>query len=204
MPLDPLVKRKQAQRAEFFENNAQLFAALVEQGQAPDTLFISCSDSRVLPEHLTGSQPGELFVLRNLANVVPPFGSGERAVGASVEYAARHLKVKHIVVCGHTDCGGIKALDQQADQVHDPHLARWIEYARPAQTQVDARGVTPEARHRSIVEQNILLQLKNLQTYNAVRQALQANELTLHGWVYDLSTGRISYWDADANRFTSE
>lgn len=204
MSRELLVKRKQAQRAAFFDDNAQLFAALAEQGQNPDTLFISCSDSRVLPEQLTGSGPGELFVLRNLANVVPPYGSGQRAVGASIEYAVRHLQVQHAVVCGHTNCGLVQALDQPADQLHDPNLAHWIEYARPAQTQVDAWGVAPEARQRRIVEQNVLLQLKNLQTYDAVRQALQANELTLHGWVYDLSSGKISYWDADANHFVCE
>jgi carbonic anhydrase len=201
---DPLVKRNQALRAAFFENNAPLFTALADRGQSPDTLFISCSDSRVLPEHLTGSRPGDLFVLRNLANVVPPYGRGEGAVGASVEYAVRHLRVRHVVVCGHTDCGGIKALDGHANQLHEPHFARWIEYARSAQTQVDARGVAPDIRHRAIVEQNVLLQLDNLQTYRAVRQALEANALTLHGWVYDLSTGQISYWDASAGRFVCE
>jgi carbonic anhydrase len=203
MPQSTLVERSQALRAEFFENNAELFAAL-SQGQFPNALFIGCSDSRVVPERLVGANPGDLFVLRDVANVVPPFGSAGDAVGAVIEYAVLHLRVKHIVVCGHIDCGGIKALDGHVDQANEPHIARWLELARPAQTQVDAQGIDPEQRHRTIVEQNVLNQLVNLQTYDCVRRALEADELELHGWVYDLFSGRVSYWDADDDRFVDE
>jgi carbonic anhydrase len=203
MPQGALVERSQALRAEFFESNAELFAAL-SQGQFPDALFIGCSDSRVVPEQLVGANPGDLFVLRDIANVVPPFGSAGDAVGAVIEYAVLHLRVKHIVICGHTDCGGIKALDGHVDQANEPHIARWLELARPAQTQIDAQGVDPEQRHRTIVEQNVLNQLVNLQTYDCVRRALEADELELHGWVYDLLSGRVSYWDAVTSRFVDE
>jgi carbonic anhydrase len=204
MPQDSLVERSQALRAEFFEGNAELFAALSSQGQFPASMFIGCSDSRVVPEQLTGSKPGDLFVLRDIANVVPPFGAAGDAVGAAIEYAVRHLRVQHIIVCGHTDCGGIKALDGHVDQANEPHIARWLEFARPAQTRVDAWGVDTEQRHRTIVEQNVLDQLVNVQTYDCARRALEADELELHGWVYDLSSGRVSYWDADADRFVDE
>ncbi len=204
MTLRELVSQTSASRSSFFNEHAPLFGRLVSEGQFPDTVFIGCDDSRVMPEAITGAKPGDLFVLRNVANIVPPYGTGERAVGATLEYAVRHLKVSHILVCGHTDCGGIMALDEHLDPLHEPHLWRWIEYARPAQTQVDARGVDPDARHRAIVEQNVLLQLENLHTYDVVREALQTRELALHGWVYDLSTGRISYWDADEDRFVDE
>lgn len=203
MPQSVLVERSQALRAEFFESNAELFAAL-SQGQFPDALFVGCSDSRVVPEQLVGANPGDLFVLRDIANVVPPFGTTGDAVGAVIEYAVLHLRVKHIVICGHTDCGGIKALDGHVDQANEPHVTRWLELARPAQTQVDAQGVDPERRHRIIVEQNVLNQLVNLQTYDCVRRALEADELELHGWVYDLFNGRVSYWDAVAGRFVDE
>ena len=204
MPQDSLVERSRALRAAFFQEHAELFAALSSKGQSPQILFIGCDDSRVIPEAIIGARPGDLFVLRVIANIVPPYGTGERAVGATLEYAVRYLKVQHIVICGHTDCGGIAALDVHPDQLYEPHLARWVEYARPAQTQVDARGVDPDARHRAIVEQNVLLQMENLRTYDPVRQVLEAGELALHGWVYDLSSGRISYWDADEGRFLSE
>jgi carbonic anhydrase len=204
MSQDSLLERSRALRADYFAGNAELFAALSSEGQFPDALFVGCSDSRVLPEQLTGSKPGDLFVLRAVANVVPPSGTAGDAVGAAIEYAVLHLRVKHIVICGHTDCGGIKALDGHIDQATEPHIARWLALVRPAQTQVDAQGIDPEGRHRAIVEQNVLNQLVNIQTYDPVRRALDANALELHGWVYDLSNGRISYWDADAGRFVDE
>jgi carbonic anhydrase len=204
MTSNTLIQQTSASRRDFFQNHGQLLARLIGEGQSPEVFFIGCDDSRVIPEAITGARPGDLFVLRNLANVVPPYGTGERAVGATLEYAVRHLKVKHIILCGHTECGGIQALDVHWDQLREPHLARWIEYVRPAQTQVDARGVDPAARHQTIVEQNVLLQLENLRTYDTVRQALETDELTLHGWVYDLSTGRISNWEPSAGRFVDE
>lgn len=199
-----LVKQTGAPRKRFYQEHEELFARLIDEGQSPEVLFIGCDDSRIIPDAITGAKPGDLFVMRNVANVIPPYGTGDHAVGATLEYAVRHLHVKHIIVCGHTDCGGTKALDTRLDRLAEPHLARWIEYARPAQTQVDARGVDPDARHRTIVEQNVLLQLDNLRTYDPVRRGLSANELTLHGWVYDLSTGRIGFWDAKADRFVDE
>lgn len=199
-----LVTETSVPRKDFFQAHRQLFNRLFNEGQSPEILFIGCDDSRVIPEAIIGARPGDLFVMRSVANVIPPYGLGERAAGATLEYAVYHLKVQHIIVCGHTDCGGIQALDACLDQLREPHLARWIEYARPAQTQVDAKGVDPAARHRAIVEQNVLLQLGNLKTYDVTREALGGNKLTLHGWVYDLSTGRVSYWDGAANRFVDE
>jgi carbonic anhydrase len=204
MTSSTLVQQTSASRRDFFLKHGQLLARLVSEGQSPEIFFIGCDDSRAIPEAITGAGPGDLFVLRNLANVVPPYGMGERAVGATLEYAVRHLEVKHIILCGHTECGGIKALDAYLDPLREPHLASWIEYARPAQTQVDARGVDPAARHQTIVEQNVLLQLENLRTYDTVRQALETAALTLHGWIYDLSTGRISHWEPSAGRFVDE
>ena len=204
MSQDPLIERSRSFRADYFKGNAELFAALSSEGRFPDALYIGCSDARVLPEQLTGSNPGDLFVLRVLANVVPPFGTSGDAVAAVIEYAVLHLRVKHVIICGHTDCGGIKALDGHIDQAAQPHVVRWLALARPSQTQVDAHGVDPEKRHRAIVEQNVLNQLVNIQTYDCVRRALDDNALTLHGWVYDLSNGRISYWDADTGHFLDE
>lgn len=204
MSSSTLVEQTKAPRDSFFREHQLLLARLIREGQSPQILFISCDDSRVIPDAIMGAKPGDLFVLRNVGNVVPPFGTGERAVGATLEYAVPYLNVKHIILCGHTDCGGIKALDLQLDHLDEAYLAQWIEYARSAQTQVDARGVDPEERHRRIVEQNVLLQMGNLRTYDAVRKAERANLLTLHGWVYDLSTGRISFWDEDRDRFVDE
>ena len=117
-----------------YQQNLTLFERLATQGQAPAVLWIGCSDSRVVPEVITSAEPGELFVLRNIANVIPPYGTGETSAGAAIEYAIRHLHVSHAVVCGHTDCGGIKALGKPLDMGHEPHVVRWLEHARPAAT----------------------------------------------------------------------
>jgi carbonic anhydrase len=199
-----LVGQTNAARTSFFREHQELLDRLLTKGQSPQIFFIGCNDSRVIPEAIMGAVPGDLFVFRSMANTVPPYGLGECAVGASLEYALHHLRVKHIIICGHTDCGGIHALDRRLDQLDEPHLARWVEYARPAQTQVDAWGVDPDTRHRAIVQQNVLLQLENLRTYQVVRQMLEADEVALHGWVYDLSTGWISYWDTEAEQFVDE
>jgi len=207
MDSEPLVLQSRAARIRHYQEHHDLFTRLTSEGQSPQILFLGCNDSRVMPEAILDAKPGDLFVLRNLANVVPPYGIGERTVGATLEYAVRHLPLKHIVLCGHTDCGVIKALDAgpgALDSLSEPHLAYWIEYARPAQTRVDAYGADPESRHRAIVEQNVLLQMENLCTYDVVRRALAAGGLLLHAWVYDVFTGRMSYWDSDAERFVDE
>jgi carbonic anhydrase len=207
MDFDPLVLETRAARKRHFQEHRQLLARLNSEGQSPEILFLGCNDSRVIPEAILGAGPGDLFVLRSIANVVPPYGIGERAVGATLEYAVNHLAVKHILLCGHTDCGIVKALDARPgslDTLSEPHLARWIEFARPAQTRADAYGVDPESRHRAIVEQNVLLQLENLRTYDVVRQALSVGGLVLHAWVYDVFTGRISVWDSGTERFVDE
>jgi carbonic anhydrase len=198
---DPVLERSHALRMESFENERELLEALAHDGQFPDAMFIGCSDSRVVPEALIGARPGGLFVARVVANIVPPYGTGQNAVGAAAEYAVLHLKVKHLIICGHTDCGGIKALDHPVDMAAEPAIAGWIEFARPAQTQVDARGLIGNARHQAIVEQNVLLQLENLQTYAAVQRALAENQLELHGWVYNLAERQVHYYDPTQDRF---
>lgn len=124
-------------RTDFFELDQELMQRLARDGQAPRSMVIACSDSRVVPEFLAGARPGDLFVLRNVANVVPPFGAGEAVVGAAVEYAVLRLGVAHLVVCGHLDCTGIRCLDQQPDMAAEPNLVRWLEWTRPAQSSVN-------------------------------------------------------------------
>ncbi|MGD8736246.1 MAG: carbonic anhydrase, partial [Anaerolineae bacterium] len=152
-------------------------------------------DSRIDPDLITSSQPGDLFVARTIANVVPPFGSGAIGVGAAIEYAVLHLNVEHLVVCGHTDCGGIHALGTHIDLSREPHLARWIDYARPAKTKVDASGLPQDARHLSMVRENVLLQLENLHSYDPVRHGERNGTLVLHGWVYYVDTGQVEMYD---------
>jgi carbonic anhydrase len=174
-----------------FQRKREFFERLEERGREPEVFFVTCSDSRVVPELITGSDPGDLFVCRNVANIIPPYGVGEMAEGTVIEYAVFHLGVEHMVICGHTDCGGIHALDQPPDWSREPHLARWIEHARPAKTKVEASGL-PEALHPlATVRENVLLQLEHLRSYDPVREGERTGTLTLHGWVYNLSTGEV-------------
>jgi carbonic anhydrase len=181
---------------DYYLEKADLFEQLATKGQSPQVLFFACSDSRVAPELITGAEPGDLFVARNVANIVPPYGTGEIGVGAVVEYAILHLRVEHVVICGHTDCGGIRALDHMPDWSREPHIARWIEHARPAQTKVEASGIPPEERHLATVRENVLLQLDHLRSYDPVRDGERAGALVLHGWVYHLESGEIEAYDA--------
>ena len=180
---------------EYFQENRELFELLANEGQAPQALFIGCSDSRVPPEWITQCDPGDLFVTRNVGNIVPPFGSGQTDIGAVVEYAVLQLNVRQIILCGHTDCGGIRALDQAANWIREPHIARRIEHARPAKTQIEASGLPEEEWHLATVRANVLLQLENLRSYDPVRTGEKTGEITLHGWVYHLESGIIEAYD---------
>lgn len=206
MPRDPLIERSQATRLAYFEQHQELFRDLVTRGQTPDTLLIACSDSRIVGAGLMGTQPGEVFVLRSVGAVVPPYGAGLRSAGAALEFALHVLRVQHVVICGHTKCGAIDALDAPLDLQQSPNLALWLENLRPARNLVDARWSFDNSgeRHLAIVEQSVLWQLRNLETYPVVRQAVQQQTVRLHGWVYHLETGRLSYHDADAGRFLIE
>lgn len=180
---------------EIFGARQEAFVKLAEEGQKPKVFWIGCSDSRVIPEQICGAEPGDLFVVRNVANVVPPFGTGSMGVGAAIEYAVLHLHVSHIVICGHTHCGGIKALKSSIDLGREPHIARWVELARPAHTQIEASGVPEEARYLETIKANVLLQRENLCTYDCVREAMKADQLTLYAWLYDLHTGDLLAYD---------
>jgi carbonic anhydrase len=200
MPTDRLLTGHR-QFKEKFEADRERFVRLAEEGQKPQVLWIGCSDSRVIPEQITGAEPGQLFVMRNIANVVPPFGTGDMAVGAVIEYAILCLRVPDVVICGHTQCGGIKALEGHIDLAREPHIARWVELARPAHTQVEASGIPEEARHLETIKANVLLQRENLRTYDCVREAIGAGHLTLHGWLYDLHSGDLLAYDDEPGQW---
>lgn len=201
MPTDRILAGIGRFRAHYDEMR-ELFELLANEGQAPQALFIGCSDSRVAPEWITQCDPGDLFVTRNLGNIVPPYGTGQTYIGAVVEYAVLRLSVRHVILCGHTDCGGIRALDQAADWSREPHIARWIEHARPARTQTEASGLPEEERHLATVRANVLLQLENLRSYDPVRIGEKTGTLTLHGWVYHLETGIIEAHDSETSSWS--
>jgi len=192
---DPALPAGRALRDEFFQRERDLLAQLAREGQKPRVLFVGCSDSRVIPEWLAGARPGDLFVVRNVANIIPPYGTAHVSMGAAIEFAVDRLRVEHLIVCGHTDCGGIKALSAQLDWNRDPHIIRWIEHARPARTRIEASNLPAEEQHLATVRENVLLQLENLRSYDPVREAERAGALELVGWVYHLDTGSVEAYD---------
>jgi len=190
MPTEKLVEGHRRFK-ETFAADRERFLRLAEEGQHPQEMWIGCSDSRVIPEQITGSEPGELFIVRNVANVVPPFGPRGDAVGAAIEFAVVHLCVSDIVICGHTDCGGIEALEHPVDPVGGAHLSRWLDLVRPAAAQIDALYPTDEERRVGIVQANVLLQLQNLRTYACVQEGERTGDLSVHAWMYDLRDGEL-------------
>ncbi len=179
----------------------EVFTRLAEEGQNPKVLWIGCSDSRVIPEQITGADLGEMFRMRNVANVVPPSGTAGDTVGAVIEYAILHLRVPHVVICGHSECSGIKALDGHVDMAREPHIARWVELARSARAQVESSGVPENERYLETVKANVLLQRENLRTYGCVREAEKVGHLALHGWLYDLHTGDLLAYGDESSQW---
>lgn len=186
---------------EAFPQRSTLFKKLASH-QNPKTLFISCSDSRLVPELVTQREPGELFVIRNAGNIVPPFGPEPGGVSASVEYAVRALGIRDIVICGHSDCGAMTAVANCQCLDHMPAVAHWLRYADAAKAINDsAEHASPLARVNGMVYQNVIAQLSNLRTHPCVALALAKGEMNLHGWVYDIESGSIQAFDSKCRKF---
>jgi carbonic anhydrase len=179
---------------------------LASEGQSPGALFIGCSDSRVVPEILTESSPGDLFVVRNVANIVPPFGHERVAVAAALDYAVAVLEVPHIIVCGHHGCGGVDAaLGGLAAIQHLPSLCEWLSEAEAAMATVRDEAKDQALDHvaalRLAVEHNTLLQVARLMSYPLVSDAVAEGRLSLHAWIYDIHTLGVLVYDAAAGKF---
>jgi carbonic anhydrase len=177
-----------------FPESEDLFRSLA-QGQSPHTLFITCADSRVVPEMITQTQPGELFVCRNIGNIVPGYGEMLGGVSAVIEYAVMVLKVEQIVVCGHSDCGAMKGLLDPGVATDMPTVEAWLRNAAAARSVVFARKVADEAVLGELIAENVRLQLAHLRTHPAVAAGLAQKRLVLQGWVYDIEHGKVSVLD---------
>lgn len=184
----------------------QLFRRLSKDGQNPHTLFITCSDSRVLAELITQSKPGDLFVVKNVGNLVPPAGvtGSTNSTAAAIEFAVQSLGVSDVVVCGHTQCGAMAALLNGLPAPEtQPHLKEWLEVAAPVRRLIerDYRDLDAVAKQTVAGEENVLFALENLHTYPAVQQRLAAGALRLHGWFFKIATGDLFAYDAEAQQF---
>lgn len=185
-------------RREYFPRFREHYQRLVAEGQQPSTLFLGCADSRVVPDLLTSTLPGDLFVLRNVGNLVPPFepDGGFHGTSAGIEFATLILGVKDIIVCGHSHCGAIRALFAPPRE-DTPHISRWLELARPA---VDDPEMT-EANVRLAEMRSVVLQVERLLTFPMVHERVERGELALHGWYYVIEDGQVLGLDTDSGEF---
>lgn len=176
-----------------FETQREHYRELAT-GQSPKLLWIGCADSRVDPSEIIGADLGDVFVIRNVANLVPRAGSGDNSVGAAIEYAVQHLGVDDIVVCGHSGCGGIKALGAHlpADNVH---LANWVAYAGASHRLIEAAKLPEHEQLDAKIKANILFQVDHLFSYPSVRKAHAAGKLRVYGWLYDMATADLLSYD---------
>ena len=171
--------------------------------QKPHTLVITCADSRIDPENLTQSGPGEIFVTRNIGNMVPPYGEMLGGVSAVIEYAVDALKVKHVVICGHTDCGAMKGVLAAPGSLDSmPTVKSWLRNADAAK-RVAGTLDGGEPTLKTMTEQNVLSQLQHLRTHPSVAGAMARGELSLSGWVYDIAKGDVRIFDEAGNTFAS-
>ncbi len=179
-----------------FPANRALFESL-STGQAPEALFITCSDSRIETAMLTQCGPGELFVCRNAGNIVPPHTEHTGGVTASLEFAAAVLKVPHIVICGHSDCGAMAAAMNEESVAALPHVREWLQFTKKAVEETEKLAADkPRAEKLKILtEQNVILQYEHLKTHPAVADRLARGDVRLHGWVYDIRTGEVEAYD---------
>jgi carbonic anhydrase len=188
-----------------FKEYEQKFKELIEKGQHPKALFITCSDSRIHPDEITGADIGDLFIVRNIGNMVPPFKPDNEfhGVAAAVEYAVSVLKVPDIIVCGHSHCGACEALySDLPDSEEIIHVKKWLEIDKDVK-EIALSTISEKGRKLfELTERlNIIKQLENLLTYPAVRRRVEEGSLRLHGWYYIIERGEIQYYDPESNSF---
>ncbi len=197
---DELLERLRRFHDHTFPGVQEQFQNLVKDGQHPTILFIGCSDSRLVPYLLTGTGPGELFIVRNVGAFVPPYdgSAGYHGTSAAIEFAVLNLKVSRIVVCGHSHCGGIRALYEEVP-TQAKNLKAWLELGREAALPVQ---VCPEALRRT-EQRAVVLQLERLMGYPMVREQVEAKKISLHGWHYVIEDGEVHVFDVKSGQFVA-
>jgi carbonic anhydrase len=190
----------------YFKKNKESLLELVTSGQSPKALFIGCSDSRVIPDLMLQTNPGDLFVLRNVGNFVPPYKPDEdfHATASGIEYAVSVLKVKEIIICGHTHCGACKALYEPIEDPSLIHTKKWLELGENAKKSaiLSLGGDAPKENLLRLTEKlSVINQIDNILTYPSVKKRFEKEELHIHGWCYDIETGKIEFYNADTYEF---
>lgn len=179
-----------------------LFEQLAK-GQDPETLFITCSDSRIDPTLLTRAQPGDLFILRNAGNIIPPYGAGNGGEAATIEFAVSAIGVKDIIICGHSHCGAMQGVLHPEQVASLPALSSWLSHAESTRRIVHSNygHLDGDGLLTATIEENVLVQLENLRTLPSVASRLARGDLHLHGWVYKIETGEVFAYDLASGQF---
>src|ERR1041385_36664 len=190
-----------------FGNYRKLFRKLSQEGQNPHTLFITCSDSRVLAELITQSKPGDLFVVKNIGNIVPPANvtGSTNSTAAAIEFAVETLRVSDIVICGHSQCGAMTALlGGLPKDKHMPHLREWLTLATPVREIMDSQYKhvqNEEHRMNLAAAENVLFALDNLHSYHCIQEGLANGTLRLHGWFFKIATAELFAYNPETRQF---
>jgi carbonic anhydrase len=186
----------------FFATHRALFEQLATAGQRPETLFITCSDSRVVPNLITNAAPGELFIVRNVGNVVPTLDlPGGNA--AAIQYAVEVLDVENVIVCGHTQCGAVKAILDPDSVAHLEYVKRWIKSTMSVKRVIEEKyaHLSGEAQLTAAIQENVLAQLEHLREYPFIARRLEAGKLHVSGWIFDVARGEVFDYDPDQGEF---
>jgi carbonic anhydrase len=204
MPIERIIQGLTEFQNNYFSTHQEFFQ-LLSLKQAPKVLLITCSDSRIDPNLLTQTKPGELFVIRNIGNMIPPHGTLNSSEGAGIEYAVTALNIKHIIICGHSHCGSMKALLQLNKLNEDmPLVYDWLKHhGEPIRRLLkeNHRDCDEAELLRIAIEENILTQIENLKTYPVIHSKIRSGQISLHGWVYGIETGTIHAYDSQRDRF---
>ena len=191
-------------RTKVYPENEATYRKAVSEPQRPHALFVTCADSRIDPELITQSGPGDLFVTRNVGNLVPAYGEMMGGVSAVIEYAVSALKVQHVVVCGHSDCGAMKGLLHPEALATMPTVRSWLKNAHAALSVAESLADAdekPSDLMRRLTEENVLLQLQHLRTHPSVAGAMARDELTISGWVYEIGSGEVRICEENSRVF---
>jgi len=193
---------------DYFKKHAQELIKLAKEGQQPKALFIGCADSRVIPNLITQTSPGELFVLRNVGNFVAPYkpDADFHATASGIEYAVSVLNVTEIIICGHTHCGAIQSLYQTIDDPSLIHTKTWLslgEKAKSLALLALGQDADREELYRLTEKISVVTQIEHLMTYPFVKKRVDEGTLHIHGWIYDMESGEIEYYDQEESSFKS-
>ncbi len=183
-----------------YPHKKALFQKLAK-GQSPQALFITCADSRVEPSLIVQTEPGQLFVDRNAGNFIPPFHGENASEAAGIEYALEVLHIRNIIICGHTDCGAMKAVWHPEAAEELKCVKNWLVNGKDARKRAMAKKLPEERQLQEITERNVVVQLEHLRTYPSVARALAAGKLEIAGWVYDIEHGKVLEYHAEGDEF---